>query len=177
MFCAPTQKLRSTPVPSSAPGNGCAGPMRSFGSPGAQSPRSRLFSPPTAPCRGSASPDTSQTRSRLTKRRTSSHCRASPRGSALVTYEALACGLPVVTTRNAGSVVRDGEEGFIVPARDAEAPAARLEELRTKVSDRRSMAAAARARVEQFSWDRYGRSLAEALAQTIEQCQAAAACA
>ena len=34
-------------------------------------------------------------------------------GSALVTYEALACGLPVVTTPSAGSIVTDGSEGFI----------------------------------------------------------------
>ena len=36
-------------------------------------------------------------------------------GSAVVTYEALAAGLPSVVTPSAGSVVRDGVEGFIVP--------------------------------------------------------------
>jgi glycosyltransferase involved in cell wall biosynthesis len=36
-------------------------------------------------------------------------------GSASVTYEALACGLPVITTVNAGSVVRHGIDGFIIP--------------------------------------------------------------
>ena len=39
-------------------------------------------------------------------------------GSAEVTYEAIAAGVPVVTTRAAGSVVRDGIEGRIVPERD-----------------------------------------------------------
>lgn len=38
-------------------------------------------------------------------------------GSAAVTYEALATGLPVITTPNAGSIVRDGVDGFIVPIR------------------------------------------------------------
>jgi glycosyltransferase involved in cell wall biosynthesis len=38
-------------------------------------------------------------------------------GSANVCFEALAAGLPVITTPNAGSVVRDGVEGFIVPIR------------------------------------------------------------
>jgi glycosyltransferase involved in cell wall biosynthesis len=47
-------------------------------------------------------------------------------GSATVTYEALAAGLPVVCTPNAGSVVRDGIDGFIVPARDAATIAERL---------------------------------------------------
>jgi glycosyltransferase involved in cell wall biosynthesis len=50
-------------------------------------------------------------------------------GSATVIYEGLACGLPVITTPNAGSVVRDGREGFIVPIRDADAIANALEQL------------------------------------------------
>ena len=40
-------------------------------------------------------------------------------GSATVTYEALAAGLPVVTTPNAGSIVTDGVDGFVVPIRNA----------------------------------------------------------
>ena len=42
-------------------------------------------------------------------------------GSAVVTYEALACGLPSIVTPDAGSVVRDGVEGFLVAPRDVEA--------------------------------------------------------
>ncbi|MGE3314266.1 MAG: glycosyltransferase family 4 protein, partial [Planctomycetaceae bacterium] len=42
-------------------------------------------------------------------------------GSANVCYEALAHGVPVVTTPHAGSVVRDGRDGFIVPIRDVDA--------------------------------------------------------
>ena len=42
-------------------------------------------------------------------------------GSATVIYEAIGYGLPVVTTPNAGSVVRDGVEGFVVPIRDVAA--------------------------------------------------------
>ena len=45
-------------------------------------------------------------------------------GSAVVTYEALACGLPSVVTPNAGSVVRDGIEGFVVPASQVDGLAA-----------------------------------------------------
>jgi len=37
-------------------------------------------------------------------------------GSATVTYEAMAQGLPVITTPNAGSLVEDGIHGHIVPA-------------------------------------------------------------
>lgn len=41
-------------------------------------------------------------------------------GSAKVTYEAMASGLPVITTENSGSVVRNGIDGFIVPFNDKE---------------------------------------------------------
>ena len=47
-------------------------------------------------------------------------------GSAGVTYEALATGLPVITTPNAGSIVRDGVDGSIVPIRDPEGLASAL---------------------------------------------------
>lgn len=39
-------------------------------------------------------------------------------GSATVTFEALATGLPVITTTNAGSIVRHGCDGYIVDIRD-----------------------------------------------------------
>jgi glycosyltransferase involved in cell wall biosynthesis len=42
-------------------------------------------------------------------------------GSAMVTYEALSLGIPVITTHNSGSVVRDGIDGWVVPIRDSEA--------------------------------------------------------
>ncbi|MBE9166969.1 glycosyltransferase family 4 protein [Pleurocapsales cyanobacterium LEGE 06147] len=48
-------------------------------------------------------------------------------GSATATYEALACGLPVITTPNTGSVVRDGLDGYVVPVRDVDAISEKLE--------------------------------------------------
>ena len=42
-------------------------------------------------------------------------------GSALVTYEALASGIPVIATPNTGAWVRDGVDGVIVPIRDVNA--------------------------------------------------------
>jgi glycosyltransferase involved in cell wall biosynthesis len=47
-------------------------------------------------------------------------------GSAMVTYEALSFGVPVITTDNSGSVVRDGIDGYILPIRDANAIAQQL---------------------------------------------------
>ncbi len=48
-------------------------------------------------------------------------------GSATVLFEAAAAGLPVITTPNAGSVIRHNSEGLIVPIRNAEALASALE--------------------------------------------------
>lgn len=48
-------------------------------------------------------------------------------GSATVTYEALACGLPVITTPNTGSIVRNNIDGYIVPMRDVDAMIAKLD--------------------------------------------------
>jgi alpha-maltose-1-phosphate synthase len=89
-------------------------------------------------------------------------------GSALVTYEALACGLPVITTENAGSVVRDGVEGFIVPIRDVNALMEKIlllyrdSELRAKMGQR------ARQRAEQFTWEDYRKRLAGLVAQVLQ---------
>jgi glycosyltransferase involved in cell wall biosynthesis len=80
-------------------------------------------------------------------------------GSAEVTYEALAAGLPVVTTEAAGSVVRDGIEGFIIPERDPEALANRIEELVENRELRDRMAIAARERAKSYTWDKYAERL------------------
>jgi alpha-maltose-1-phosphate synthase len=76
-------------------------------------------------------------------------------GSAFATYEALASGLPIVTTRNAGSVARDGKEGFIVPIRDVDALMDRIERLYRDPALRAAMAAAARRRATEFTWAHY----------------------
>lgn len=76
-------------------------------------------------------------------------------GSAFATYEALASGLPIVTTRNAGSVARDGQEGFIVPIRDVETLMERIERLYRDKELRATMALAARRRAAEFTWAHY----------------------
>ncbi len=80
-------------------------------------------------------------------------------GSATVTYEALAAGLPVITTANAGSVVRAGVEGFIVPLRDAEAIAEKIDRLAANPGLVTEMSLAAGSRAQEFSWEKYGERL------------------
>jgi glycosyltransferase involved in cell wall biosynthesis len=89
-------------------------------------------------------------------------------GSALVTYEAMASGLPVITTPNAGSVVRDDAEGFLVPIRDVDALCARLEHLRCDDALRKRMGRVARARAEEYTWDTYRARLREAYQRILK---------
>jgi glycosyltransferase involved in cell wall biosynthesis len=77
-------------------------------------------------------------------------------GSALATYEALACGIPVVTTPNAGSVVDDGVDGYVVPIRDVEALKGRILGLYEDRELRRAMSAEARRKALRFTWAAYG---------------------
>jgi glycosyltransferase involved in cell wall biosynthesis len=84
-------------------------------------------------------------------------------GSATVCYEALAAGLPVITTPNAGSVVRDGIDGFIVPIRDPDAIVEKLELLARDREMLTWMSAQAVARSREFTLGKYGERLLEAL--------------
>lgn len=91
-------------------------------------------------------------------------------GSAVVTYEALASGLPSVVTPNSGAVVRDEVDGFLVPPRDVASLADRMERLGLDAVLRTRMGRAARARAEEFDWPRYHDSVCAAVRRTVEEC-------
>jgi glycosyltransferase involved in cell wall biosynthesis len=76
-------------------------------------------------------------------------------GSALVTYEAMAAGLPVIVTPNAGAVARHEAEGYIVPIRSPEKIAERLTQLREDSALRESLGQSAIIRAASFTWERY----------------------
>ena len=84
-------------------------------------------------------------------------------GSATAIYEALACGLPVITTPNSGSIVRDGVEGFIVPIRDVESIVERL----NLFMEDKTLLATLRHNIRQKNlknnFDRYGDRLVKAI--------------
>ena len=84
-------------------------------------------------------------------------------GSATVCYEALAHGLPVIATPNTGSVVRDGVDGFIVPIRDAEAIAERIERLAGDSELLAAMSKGALERASEYTIEEYGKRLLSAL--------------
>lgn len=76
-------------------------------------------------------------------------------GSPLVSYAALAAGLPCVMTPSSGGwVVRDGVEGFVVEPDDVEAIARSLRRLADDPALRGRMAAAAAQRSVEYTWDR-----------------------
>ena len=81
-------------------------------------------------------------------------------GSAGSVMEAMASGMPVVTTRNSGTVARDGVEGFVLPTYD---DVGRFTDCITRLVDDRDlrlrMGAAARRRAETFNLDWYSREL------------------
>jgi hypothetical protein len=85
-------------------------------------------------------------------------------GSATAHIEALACGLPVVTTPNCGTLIQDGVEGFLVPIRDATALAGRIEAIITNRQLRDEMGSRARElALREHSWERYEERLLTAL--------------
>lgn len=90
-------------------------------------------------------------------------------GFALVIHEALSQGLPVIATANTGATesVRDGVEGFIVPIRDSDAIADRLQSI---IEDRERLQAMRRAclqRAEERTWLCYEQALASVLSPML----------
>ncbi len=90
-------------------------------------------------------------------------------GSALVTYEAMACGLPVIVSENSGAVARDGVDGFVVPIRDVGALKERIALLHDDADRRRALGQSARRRVEEFTWEKYGDAVARVYRQLLEK--------
>ncbi len=89
-------------------------------------------------------------------------------GSAKATYEAAACGLPQITTRESGDVVQDGVNGLVIPAENPDAIAAALEQLYNDPDLRARLGAAGRERmVSQFTWEHFGTRLLEAYGATL----------
>ncbi|MGC1678254.1 MAG: glycosyltransferase family 4 protein, partial [Candidatus Binataceae bacterium] len=84
-------------------------------------------------------------------------------GLALVQAQAMACGVPVIATTNAGAedLFTDGVEGFVVPIRDPDAIASKLVYLYEHPEARDAMGAAALARVRELGgWNSYGEKMA-----------------
>ncbi len=92
-------------------------------------------------------------------------------GLALVMLEAMACGIPVITTYNSGgsSIITDGVEGFILPIRDGEALKEKLEWCYRHPQELAEMGHAARQKAEQLTWDLYRQQLTSQIQHLLNQ--------
>ena len=90
-------------------------------------------------------------------------------GRALVQQEAMACGLPVIATKNAGcdDLIVEGETGFLVPIRSPEALAGKISWCMANRSRICGMGIAARQRASKFTWRSYGESIVAAVRALI----------
>ncbi|MEY2572750.1 MAG: hypothetical protein QOJ87_963 [Verrucomicrobiota bacterium] len=86
-------------------------------------------------------------------------------GRALVQQEAMACGLPLVVTRNAGGedLIVEGETGFLVPAGAPEVIAEKIEWFLQNRDKLAGMREAARAKAAKLTWAAYGDQILHAI--------------
>ncbi|OGX09034.1 MAG: glycosyl transferase group 1 [Omnitrophica WOR_2 bacterium GWA2_47_8] len=80
-------------------------------------------------------------------------------GFGMVIIQAMACGLPIIATTNTGAedIVREGQDGFIIPIRDVAGLKEKLLYLYENPEIRGAMGQSAKTRVlAGFTWDNYG---------------------
>ncbi len=92
-------------------------------------------------------------------------------GRALVQQEAMACGLPVIATANAGAddLIVNGETGFLIPIRSPQAIAERITWFTSNRDQIAGMGIAAQTRARELTWRGYGEKVVAALRELIHQ--------
>lgn len=90
-------------------------------------------------------------------------------GLPLVVLEAMACGIPIITTPNSGvaDIIIDGVEGFIIPIRDVEALKQKLDWCYSHPQELAEMGRASRQRAEQLTWSLYRQKLANRIQEIL----------
>jgi glycosyltransferase involved in cell wall biosynthesis len=86
-------------------------------------------------------------------------------GRALVQQEAMACGLPLLATKNAGGddLITDGETGFLLPIRSPDAIAERISWCAANRESISGMGIAAQRRAAELTWRGYGEKVLAAI--------------
>ena len=96
-------------------------------------------------------------------------------GFGLVIGEAMAAGVPVLTTMNTGGpeLISDGREGWCVPAHDVDALIERIEWAHQNRDALYEMGKLARARAERWTWADYRQRLIQELSRNLKHDPAA----
>ena len=86
-------------------------------------------------------------------------------GRALVQQEAMACGLPLIVTRNAGGedLIVEGKTGFLIPTGGPAAIAEKVVWFLQNRAELPAMSAAARAKAAELTWLTYGDKILHAI--------------
>ena len=92
-------------------------------------------------------------------------------GFAMVLLEAMACGVPIITTPNTAGpdIITDGVEGFIVPLRDVDALKEKIQWCHDHPAELRAMGVAARKKAEEFTWARFRAKLGAECSRVLER--------
>ncbi|MDQ2825218.1 MAG: glycosyltransferase family 4 protein [Verrucomicrobiota bacterium] len=92
-------------------------------------------------------------------------------GRALVQQEAMACGLPLIATRNAGAddLIQEGQTGFLVPMRSPELIAGKIGWCAAHRDHLSGMAFAAQQRAGEFTWPAYGEAVVAAIRALLSE--------
>jgi glycosyltransferase involved in cell wall biosynthesis len=97
-------------------------------------------------------------------------------GRALVQQEAMACGLPLIVTRNAGGedLIEEGKTGFLVNIRSPEAIAEKISWFADHRHALPAMREAAQRKSAGYTWEKYGARISGAVRQVLGQEELAA---
>jgi glycosyltransferase involved in cell wall biosynthesis len=93
-------------------------------------------------------------------------------GFGMVMAQAMACACPVIASRNTGGedLFTDGDEGYIVPIRDVDVLAERLQQLVDKPEERAALGKRALARVQGLGgWHSYGEKAMAIYAEVLQK--------
>ena len=82
-------------------------------------------------------------------------------GSSKSIFEAMASGMPIITTNYSGSIISNYREGFIVPAGNAKILRQKMFELKYNLSLCKKMGEASQSLVSYYTWEKYARSVVE----------------
>ena len=90
----------------------------------------------------------------------------------MVQAQAMACGLPIITSENTGGsdLIVEGEHGFTVPIRDVEKVKSKMQNMYDHQEQAKIMGNKAKNRAKKlFTWNNYGSSIFDAYSNVFKK--------